>query len=320
VSAVLVLAITFGLSRMMAATDLRPYTIFYLAAVAAAAGGWGLRVGLMAGVAALVLADVWLLSPRFPTLNNRPRDAVELLGLFVGAATIALIAGRLHDALASLRDAVAARRDIEARQETFFRNLVAAVTHGRLQMVDRREIEALASDAPGEPVPRNLPITSEADVTAARRAVRAAARALDFGDERAGSLEVCVGEAATNALKHGGGGWMRLAQFADPAAVAGDDDAGGGREPTPGAGPGIRVLVGDNGGGMATLLLPYLALWRGYSTRQSLGMGFTIMLDLADRVLLSTGTEGTVVLIEMRAQPPAAAVDEIALAAFPSLV
>jgi hypothetical protein len=44
------------------------------------------------------------------------------------------------------------------------------------------------------------------------------------------------------------------------------------------------------------------------------------MLDLADRVLLSTGTEGTVVLIEMRAQPPAAAVDEIALAAFPSLV
>jgi hypothetical protein len=103
--------------------------------------------------------------------------------------------------------------------------------------------------------------------------VRAAARALDFGDERAGSLEVCVGEAATNALKHGGGGWMRLTQFADPAAVAGADGRRRRARADAGAGPGIRVLVGDNGGGMATLLLPYLALWRGYSTANPWGWG-----------------------------------------------
>ena len=41
----------------------------------------------------------------------------------------------------------------------------------------------------------------------------------------------------------------------------------------------------------------------GFSTKVSLGMGYTIMLELADRLWLATSPAGTVLQLEKRVRP-----------------
>ena len=57
--------------------------------------------------------------------------------------------------------------------------------------------------------------------------------------------------------------------------------------------------------------LPASILLPGFSTKVSLGMGYTLMLKLVDRVRLSTGPEGTIVQLEKSFRP--APTDEEAL-------
>lgn len=86
-----------------------------------------------------------------------------------------------------------------------------------------------------------------------------------------------AGEAMNNALKH----------------------AGGGRAFCGCAGDGLWFGVSDKGPGISTLALPSAMLRRGYSTKISMGMGYSIMIDVADRVMLSTGPAGTTVILLM---------------------
>lgn len=65
----------------------------------------------------------------------------------------------------------------------------------------------------------------------------------------------------------------------------------------------IRVLVVDDseedkGPGMESLILPRATLRRGFSTKPSLGLGYSVILDVADHILLKTDTHGTVVILE----------------------
>jgi len=57
-------------------------------------------------------------------------------------------------------------------------------------------------------------------------------------------------------------------------------------------------LVSDPGHGIDFSILPKAALMAGFSTKQSIGMSFSIMLDLSDRVLLSTQPGGTISVLE----------------------
>ena len=60
---------------------------------------------------------------------------------------------------------------------------------------------------------------------------------------------------------------------------------------------GVWVAVMDNGGGIHTSDLPRALFRRGYSSKISLGLGFTLMLSLADEMWLATGPEGTAILV-----------------------
>jgi anti-sigma regulatory factor (Ser/Thr protein kinase) len=94
-------------------------------------------------------------------------------------------------------------------------------------------------------------------------------------------LRTPVGEALVNALRHAGGGSFQL-------FVHGDR---------------LQVLVRDDGPGIDFRMLPRATLQRGFSTASSLGMGFTIMLQVCERVLLSTRPGRTSVVLEFAAQP-----------------
>jgi len=119
------------------------------------------------------------------------------------------------------------------------------------------------------------------DVPTLREAVRLAGVEAGMTLDRARDFELCVSEAATNALLHGNGGgaWFGCAENR------------------------FRARIVDYGRGISLEDLPSAALQPGWSKRQSMGLGFTLIQQTADRVYLSTGEDGTTVIIEMAVEP-----------------
>lgn len=120
-------------------------------------------------------------------------------------------------------------------------------------------------------------VNSAAQASQVRERIRDVALAAGIHGERAADLVVAAGEALTNAIKHANGGKVSVHVGADC----------------------IWVRVADQGPGIADLMLPRVVLERGYSTKPSLGMGYTLMLALSDRLYLTTGPTGTTVVLEM---------------------
>jgi anti-sigma regulatory factor (Ser/Thr protein kinase) len=100
-----------------------------------------------------------------------------------------------------------------------------------------------------------------------------------------------LGEAVTNAIKHAAGGEV----------FAGCNDG--------------RVWTGvwDTGSGIPALTLPKATLRRGYSTKISMGMGYAIMLEVTDKTMLSTGPEGSIVVLfkNISQTTPAISLDDL---------
>ncbi len=174
-----------------------------------------------------------------------------------------------------LTELAQARQEAEARQR-FFRDVLRSATEGRLQLCDT------AADLPAPLPPAGDPIPlSRETLAGARHGAGAAARARHFPPDRIDCLNTAVGEAAMNAVVHGGGG---------EAVIRADDEA-------------IQVWVSDHGAGIQLAELPRATLEMGYSTKDSLGHGFWMMLRAADTVHLLTGGGGTQVVLTLHRRP-----------------
>ncbi len=166
-----------------------------------------------------------------------------------------------------------ALREQEERIRQAYVDVIDAVTGGKLILLTE---EALASEL-GSPVGELVPIASPAALGQARRSLLDAI-ALRFGGWIPGAdLLNPVCEAWNNALKHAGGGTCRV--FATETR--------------------LQVAVTDGGPGIDFRTLPKATLVPGFSTAASLGMGFTIMLQLCERVLLCTRPGLTEVVLEV---------------------
>ncbi len=170
-----------------------------------------------------------------------------------------------------------AREEAAARQ-TFFRDVLLSVTEGRLHLC----AEAADLPAPLPPVAGPMPITRDLLPDVRHQAV-AAAEKRRFSPDALDALSTAVGEAAMNAAVHGGGG---------EAAIRADDDT-------------VQVWISDHGTGISLSQLPRATLELGYSTKDSLGHGFWLMLRSADSVSLLTSASGTTVVLTVRRSAPA---------------
>ncbi|RAK18492.1 anti-sigma regulatory factor (Ser/Thr protein kinase) [Anoxybacillus vitaminiphilus] len=65
----------------------------------------------------------------------------------------------------------------------------------------------------------------------------------------------------------------------------------------------FQVLVTDKGSGIPLHELPKTILVSGYSSKRSLGKGFSLMSTLSERVVVYTSSEGTKILLEFACQP-----------------
>jgi|GEM_PF-2363029 len=179
--------------------------------------------------------------------------------------------GTVQD-ITDLKKAMEALRESEEHRLDFYRRTITAATDGKLVFTDRKEIEALAGPSIG-----SWDLRTPGDWTIARHEIQDLATAEGMDPESRSRFIVCIGEAATNALKHAGGGVISIHKTSD----------------------GLLGLISDKGAGIEALSLPEVALKRGYSTAGTLGMGYKVMLSLSDRIFLATDDAGTTVAVEV---------------------
>lgn len=154
-----------------------------------------------------------------------------------------------------------------------YRDVIYAVTEGRLLLVDPAEV----SEHIGEPISAvSHSIRTPADIGRCRNLVNLVMGDAGMSKKYVMEFSLATSEAVTNVLKHASGGEFRLIRTPrDWTAVIVD------------TGPGIDIT-----------LLPHATLLRGYSTKPSLGLGFTAMLRCLDTVVVATASTGTTLLLQ----------------------
>ncbi len=166
------------------------------------------------------------------------------------------------------------RREEEVRRRAFYKEVICAVTNGRLVLAEKEEMDQILALRfhPTE----SVDLTSARSVSSARQVAEKAGQAVGLCEDVLHDVVLCVSEAATNTIKHATGGVMKVATERDR----------------------LLVLFEDHGPGIDASTLPRATLMKGYSTKVSLGFGFTILMELLDRVTLHTSPEGTRLLLE----------------------
>lgn len=149
-----------------------------------------------------------------------------------------------------------------------YSDVIDAVTGGRLVILGADELDEAMIERPSE----DFALTEAAQLGGARAKVKE----LAGGAPRLDDILLAFSEGATNMLKHAGGGVYRVARNERR----------------------IQVILEDSGPGINFHDLPKATLVPGFSTMQTLGMGFSLMMELTDRLLLCTGKTGTTVVLE----------------------
>ncbi len=166
------------------------------------------------------------------------------------------------------------QKDLDIRRA--YVDVLSAVTGGKLILMSQDEIE----NALGKPVTKALKATSFEQLAEIRKQVRK-----NFGEkfpnlEKKGDMLLAAGEALTNSIKHAHGGSLRMYKKNQL----------------------MQILIEDKGPGIDFSQLPKATLLSGFSTAKSLGVGFDVMLEFSDRVLLFTEPGKTIIVLEKFAE------------------
>lgn len=174
--------------------------------------------------------------------------------------------------ITQVRHAQQVLREQDERIRQAYEDVLDAVTGGKLVLLPESVLEAELGTA----LTDEYDILSAEELGCARGRIKEAVAAR-LPDVDVSALLNAAGEALNNVLKHAGGGSYRV-YAADGVA---------------------QVVVTDHGPGIDFRTLPRATLVPGFSTTATLGMGFTIILQLCDRVLLATRPGRTVIVLEI---------------------
>ena len=148
-------------------------------------------------------------------------------------------------------------------------DVLDAVTGGRLILMWPEDLDHVLGDV----LLAGTRIAQPSDLSASRERLTQILREVtDSPDD----VVLAVSEGLTNVLKHAGSGEFEVRRKAEV----------------------VQVVITDHGPGIDFQTLPKATLIPGFSTKPSLGMGFTIMLDLSERLLLTTRPGLTKLVLE----------------------
>ncbi|WP_102345140.1 ATP-binding protein [Bacillus sp. Marseille-P3661] len=170
------------------------------------------------------------------------------------------------------------RNEIDESKKVWevYRDVIYAATQGGFLLIEKDKVEHYMQ---GELLCETL-IQERADIPKARNLAKSAFEVAGLKVSKMMSYNLIVSEAVTNILKHAEHGKMFIYK---------DQDV-------------FRVIVEDKGPGFSLKLLPKTTLMAGFSTKESLGQGFTLMMKIVNQVVLETSSNGsTLILILDRA-------------------
>ncbi|NNV02632.1 ATP-binding protein [Brevibacillus sp. MCWH] len=182
-------------------------------------------------------------------------------------------------ALIDITEAIAEERRRQKKEWDLYKQVLASVTGDKLVLLTDEELFVLIRE--GEMLAA-IDVRAPEDLSRLRRECRRVLEPLGMADKRLLQYIVALNEAASNTLKHGSGGTVTLYRANEQVC---------------------RAVVHDQGGGIDLEELPRATLIQGYSTRNSLGVGFHVMLRCCDRLLLCSSSAGTKLVLECRVQP-----------------
>ena len=159
---------------------------------------------------------------------------------------------------------------MEQDKRQFYRETIMSATQGKLNLVSNEEVETYLKMSE-----RSIFVASPSDTMVARHEIRDYCVLKGLEGDRLDLFETAVGEALTNAIKHAQKGQVNFGSKANT----------------------IWVAISDNGQGISTLAIPSATLRKGCSSKISMGLGYSIMLEASDNILLSTGPQGTTVVL-----------------------
>lgn len=197
-------------------------------------------------------------------------DANGCIILWVGTAADIDDQKRIEEAL----------RETETREHSFLRDVLLAVTENKLRLCGSPD--ELPAPLPHEEANTSFPLTTPT-LTYFRAHVQQIVAGLNYCEQRQSDFVTAVGEAAMNAVVHGGGGEGRVRVDRESAKV--------------------QVWVTDRGTGIDRSCLHRATLERGYTTSGSMGYGFFLMLKTTDRIYLLSTPQGTTVVLEQDRNP-----------------
>ncbi len=165
----------------------------------------------------------------------------------------------------------------EQKEKIFlvYRNVIFSITQGKFVLLNYGESILIAEEGR---LFDELKLEKPEDVGAARQLMTQFLEAKDFPPEKIGHISLCLSEAATNVIKHAREGIVRVKILADL----------------------IRVTVSDKGPGMEFSKLPNMIFLEGFSTKISMGYGFSIIYKYADKIYLSTSNTGTFLAMDFQ--------------------
>lgn len=161
-------------------------------------------------------------------------------------------------------------RDAAIREA--YSDVIGAVTGGKLVLVAPDEMEETLC----APVGQTWKVDEYAEFAELRSQLADTLRQAGLPEERVDSFILATSEGMTNSVKHAARGEVEVRRCANS----------------------LQVAISDSGPGIDFEQLPKATLVPGFSTTQTLGMGFTIMLEICDRVLLTTQPGLTVLVLE----------------------
>ncbi len=224
-------------------------------------------------------------------LIARARELIT--GLFAILFIVVAVTGQIGAVILARKDQ---RLNEQERSETALRQkdrdirkayseVLEAVTAGKLIILSPEEMQGALGKECGE-IHR---ISSYATLAIIRESLGSIMRGCGLEKDLIEGMVLAADEAMANGVKHAGECELQVFSLAGM----------------------VQVKVSDHGPGIDFSDLPKAALMAGFSSKKSLGVGFTLILGICDRVLLSTGAEGTTLILETGGKKEAEGFEDI---------
>lgn len=160
-----------------------------------------------------------------------------------------------------------------------YRDVIFAATQGQFLLITEEEVNQYKEGK----VFCQGKVKERSDIPACRNLAKATLEQKGFNKTKMMSWLLVLSEAITNTIKHAEGGKMTL--------IENDKNSE------------IRFVIEDKGPGFSLKELPETTLMAGYSTKKSMGQGFTLMMKIAKQVLLCTSTNGSTIILTFDSRP-----------------